>query len=189
MKHYTLARFNRNDCFIALPEYFPIHLQPLTANRKMVLSANLPEPIQLLTRRVFLPGNSTIPSEITIFPRFPEIAAGMVQNLIESQRRYGEIDLRPGLNDQRSKIPAPPILASCCYEIYQFTQNRHFLAEVYPALSAHIHRWIDSNHDLDQDRMPEWQSAEQTGWPENPLFDPWTEGAKGYIANRLNLQN
>jgi hypothetical protein len=115
-----------------------------------------------------------------LLPGFPELAAGMLQNILESQRRFGEVDLRPGISDLRSRYLAPPLLANCCQEIYQHSHNRQQLAEMYPALSAHIHRWIDSNHDLDQDRMPEWQSAEQTDWPENPLFDQWADHPTGY---------
>lgn len=118
-------------------------------------------------------------------PAFPEISAGMFHNFIQMQQGYGDIDLRPGLGGQRSRQLAPPILASCCMEIYGYTKNTRRLAEAYPILDYFFKKWLDPEHDRDQDHLPEWNHPIQSGWEVNPLMDPWQDASKGYASETI----
>ncbi len=106
-------------------------------------------------------------------PEHPRLAAGLFSNFIQLQQGYGNVDFQPGLGGYRSRILAPPILASLLHEIYQSDQQIKLVRESYPILVYLIERWIDSDHDRDGDHLPEWDHNLQTGWEDNPLFNRW----------------
>jgi hypothetical protein len=118
-------------------------------------------------------------------PVFAEEAVGMFHNFIQVQQGFGEIDLRPGLGGQRSRLLAPPIMATCCRDIFRITKNSKRLAEAYPILNYFFTRWLDADHDRNQDHFPEWEHPIQTGWETNPLIDGWQEFSKGYASDTI----
>jgi hypothetical protein len=120
-----------------------------------------------------------------LLPGQAETAAGMFHNFIQVQQGYGNVDLWPGLGGQRAHLLAPPLLASTGLEIFRYTRNTRRLAEAYPILNYFFNRWLDSEHDRDQDGLPEWDHPLQTGWENNPLVDAWQEGSRGYDSESI----
>ncbi len=118
-------------------------------------------------------------------PAIPEVCEGMFHNFIQLQQGYGEIDLRPGLGGQKTRLLASPIMAVCCQEIYDFTGNKKRLAEAYPILNYFHSKWLDQEHDLDQDGIPEWKHPAQSGWESNPLIDSWQDTSRGYASDAI----
>ena len=120
-----------------------------------------------------------------LLPGQAEQAAGLFHNFIQLQQGFGEIDLRPGLGGQRTRLLAPPLLADCALEIVKSTGNTRRLAEAYPILNYFLQKWQDPDHDRDQDHLPEWQHPFQTGWTDNPLWNAWQTDGKGYAIETI----
>jgi len=97
----------------------------------------------------------------------------LLENYISVQSEDGGIDAWPGLGGQRSHFLAAPLLATMAWDHYQRSQDRDFLAEVFPKLLAFCHAWFAPGRDPDGDGVPEWEHVLQTGFEENPLFDVW----------------
>ena len=114
-----------------------------------------------------------------LLPGAPALARGFFLNFLSTQTPEGEIDCRPGLAGQRGKFLAAPLLATLAWRIYESTGDRAFLSEAYPALMAFFRAWLSPEHDRDGNSLPEWSHVLQTGFEENPLFDPWHAWAQG----------
>jgi hypothetical protein len=59
-----------------------------------------------------------------------------VRNYLAVQAEDGSIDWKPGLGGQRSRLLAPPLLASLVWRIYQNTEDSAFLEENKQKLAA-----------------------------------------------------
>jgi hypothetical protein len=115
----------------------------------------------------------------SLLPGAPDFARGLLLNMLSTQAADGEIDCKPGLAGQRGKFLAAPLLASLAWRTYESTLDREFLAQVYPQLLAFFRAWFAPVHDRDGNSLPEWTHVLQTGFEENPLFDPWHPWAQG----------
>ena len=114
-----------------------------------------------------------------ILPGSPNLAKGVLLNFLSNQLENGEVDGKPGLGGQRSKLLAAPLLAALTWRIHQSTQDRVLLEEVYPKLLKFFWSWFSAEHDHQRDGVPEWSHPLQTGFEDNPLFDvwhPWSQG-------------
>ncbi len=98
------------------------------------------------------------------------LAEGLLLNNLAVQQDDGWIDARPGLAGQRQGTLCPPILARYAWGLYQYNEDRDFLAAVYPGLIRFLGRWLMPDLDCDGDGLPEWQSEAQTGYPYQPTF-------------------
>ena len=114
-----------------------------------------------------------------ILPSSPDLAQGLVRNFLASQMEDGSIDWKPGLAGQRSRLLAMPILASLAWKIYQSTEDKSFLGEIFNGLLRFTQYWFAPEQDRDGDGIPEWSHPIQTGFEEQPLFSQWQPGAKG----------
>jgi len=114
-----------------------------------------------------------------VLPSAPELAQALVKNFIASQKEDGEIDCRPGLGGQRSRLMATPVLASLAWKIYRYTGDRDFLEQVFTPLLDFVQAWFSPEHDVDGDGVPEWSSLMQTGWEDHPLFSRWHAWSRG----------
>lgn len=114
-----------------------------------------------------------------ILPSAPQLAQGLLQNFLAAQSSDGAIDWKPGLGGQRGNRLATPLLSSLAWRIYQATEERAFLEEVYSPLLNYLHAWFTPQHDRDGDGIPEWDHPLQTGLDEHPLFAHWQEWAQG----------
>ena len=99
-----------------------------------------------------------------------ELAQGIVQNYLAVQETNGAIDLKPGLGGQRQNLLCTPVLARLAWHIYQFTEDRAFLQQIYPGLLNFYNRWSEHDVDVDGDVMPEWQDERQMGYVFFPTF-------------------
>jgi mannosylglycerate hydrolase MGH1-like protein len=115
----------------------------------------------------------------SLLPGAPEIAKGLLRNFLAAQTTEGGIDCKPGLANQRSRFAATPILAALAWKIYEATNDKSFLAEVYPKLFGFFDSWFTPLHDRDGNGIPEWDGLLQTGFEDNPLFDAWHPWAQG----------
>lgn len=100
----------------------------------------------------------------------PDMAKGVIRNFIAARLADGWIDFKPGLAGQRARLLSLPLLASAAWRIYEQTEDRAFIAEVYPALSQFFARWFEHDMDHDSDGVPEWTNTAQSGYIENPTF-------------------
>src|SRR5262249_8413315 len=66
----------------------------------------------------------------------PELALGASRNWRDIQTAAGWIEAKPGAAGQHSNRLCPPMLAHIAWQLYQVTNDKAFLAEVYPKLSA-----------------------------------------------------
>ncbi len=114
-----------------------------------------------------------------ILPTHPEIAQGLIENFFFSVNSPGKVDWKPGLAGQRSQQLATPLLASMVWQVFEYTQDFHFLERVFPLVYDFIQLWLRPEHDRDQDGVPEWDHSLQTGFEDHPLFSLWHEWAFG----------
>ena len=115
-----------------------------------------------------------------LLPAYPKLAEGLLRNFLDTQTDTGFIDWKPGLNGRRTGFLAPPLLCSLAWKIYQSTEDKTFLDEVFAPLLKFFNHWFDPRNDRDGNGIPEWNHPVQTGFEDNPLFaywQPWSHGA------------
>ena len=125
-----------------------------------------------------------------ILPCAPELAKGILLNFLATQAPDGMIDWNAGLGGQLSGVQAVPLLATLVWRIYQHTEDREFLGEVYPRLLRFMDIWFDESHDVDRDGFPEWRSTTQAGFEEWQAFyryQRWAQGADITLAETPDL--
>jgi len=135
--------------------------------------------------------NATI-TILQILPSAPELAQGILLNFLASQAPNGTIDWSPGLGGQRRGMQCIPLLATLTWRIYSQTEDRDFLAEVYPRLMSFIESWFGESHDIDRDGHPEWTSTTQSGFEDWPAYDRrnyWGQGLDIALAETPDLSS
>lgn len=115
----------------------------------------------------------------SILPCVPALGEGLLKNFIATQKEDGSIDHKVGLAEQRSQLLAAPFLASLAWKLYQRSENKHFLTEIYPALLKFFWAWFAPEHDRNNDTLPEWQHPLQISFEDHPLFNRWHSWARG----------
>ncbi|MCL4559362.1 MAG: hypothetical protein M1281_01950 [Chloroflexi bacterium] len=118
-----------------------------------------------------------------ILPGGVELAKGWLMNFLAGQEENGQIDWKPGLGGQRSRLLAQPVLASLAWKIFRACGDRTFLQQVYQPLVRFLWSWFNPAHDRDSDGIPEWDHPHQSGFEENPFFDRWNLGGYGVEIN------
>jgi hypothetical protein len=108
-----------------------------------------------------------------ILPLAPDLAKGLIRNFLATQDAEGEVDWRPGLGGQRSKTLSIPLLATMAWRIFEHTDDKEFLREVFPGLLAFHQAWFSERHDRDGDGHPEWDHTLQAGFDDWPSFVRW----------------
>lgn len=114
-----------------------------------------------------------------LLPGGADLLKGVIRNFLATQNEQGEVDWKPGLAGQRSHLMSTPVLASLAWRIFQITQDKRFLEEVFPKLLDFVHAWFALEHDRDGDGVPEWDHPMQAGLEDHPLFShwhPWSQG-------------
>ncbi|HUI89445.1 MAG TPA: hypothetical protein VLX61_12050 [Anaerolineales bacterium] len=109
----------------------------------------------------------------------PHLTRGLIDNFLSTQTKDGSIDYKPGIAGQRGKLSAAPMLASMAWKYFQQTEDKTFLGEAFPKLSAFFRDWLSPQHDSDRDGLPSWDHIVQTGFEDNPLFDVWHSWSQG----------
>ncbi len=120
----------------------------------------------------------------------PDLAKGVIRNWLAVQDDKGFIDWKPGLGGQRNKALCLPLLAAISWSLYEYTDDRAFLAEVYPGLRRFLDVWFSTRHDRDGDGVPEWSHTIQSAFDDNPSFvrwQPWAQGADITAAEAPDL--
>jgi hypothetical protein len=114
-----------------------------------------------------------------ILPGYPELAKSILYNFLATQDQSGFVDWKPGLGGQRSNRLATPLLASIARRIYEVTEEKIFLEEVYPGLLKFFLAWFEPERDRDGDGIPEWDHPMQAGFDDHPIFSRWHSWAEG----------
>jgi hypothetical protein len=120
----------------------------------------------------------------------PCVAKGLLLNFLSTQTEEGEVDHRPGLAAQRSKLLAAPLLATLAWKCC--ARDDAFLAEIYPKLIKFFWSWFSPAHDRNRDGIPEWDHVLQTGFEDNPVFDvwhPWSQGLNISLVHNPALES
>ena len=108
-----------------------------------------------------------------ILPIAPEMAMGVLRNYLATREADGSIDWKPGLGGQRNGALSIPLLATLAWKIYQHTEDRSFIEDVFPALLEFLASWFTKKHDRDQDGHPEWEHTVHTAFDDFPSFVRW----------------
>ena len=106
------------------------------------------------------------------------LAKGVLENFLSVQEENGEIDWKPGLAGQRSRQLAQPLLAALAWQIYETSQDDVWLETCFIPLLKFFTAWFTTEHDADEDGMPEWKHALQTGFPDAPIYNRWQQGGQ-----------
>ncbi len=117
---------------------------------------------------------------LAIAPIDPTLATGVLRNYLTVQSSDGRIDSKPGLAGQREGVMCAPLLARLAWNLYEYTQDKTFLEEVFSPLFKFFERWFNKDLDADGDGFPEWQHERQTGYVYIPTFavnQSWSQGA------------
>jgi hypothetical protein len=114
-----------------------------------------------------------------ILPYAPTLAQGLLQNYLAAQTPEGFIDWKPGLSGQRSRLMAPPLLASLAWRIFEFTDDISFLKNSFPGLLKFLQVWFTPRHDRDGDGVPEWDHPMQSGSEDHPVYSSWHTWSQG----------
>ncbi len=114
-----------------------------------------------------------------ILPAAPQLAEGLLLNFLSVQTEDGTVDWKPGPGGQTSRLMATPILAYLGLQIYEFTEDREFLEQVFPGLDQFVRAWFHPAHDRDEDGIPEWDHPMQSGLEEHPIFSHWHDWSQG----------
>ncbi len=113
-----------------------------------------------------------------IAPAAPELAKGVIRNWLAVQTEDGFVDWKPGLAGQRNRALCIPLLAAITWQIYEYTEDEAFLAEVYPGLRRFFDHWFKSKYDRDGDGVPEWSHTIQSAFDDCPSFVRWARWAQ-----------
>ncbi len=100
----------------------------------------------------------------------PDLARGALRNMLAVRQNDGWIDFKPGLGGQRANLLSAPLLASTAWRVAEITEDKAFLAEVFPSLHQFFERWFQRDMDRDGDGLPEWTNTTQSGYADNPAF-------------------
>ncbi len=114
-----------------------------------------------------------------LLPSSPQLIRGVLSNFISVQAESGTIDWKPGLGGQRSQLNATPLLASLAWVVYQHTADLDFLKQVLDPLYDFFRSWFAPQRDRDNDGIPEWTHATQTGVEDHPFFAHWHDATPG----------
>ncbi|MGH2524858.1 MAG: MGH1-like glycoside hydrolase domain-containing protein, partial [Anaerolineales bacterium] len=117
-------------------------------------------------------------------------AKGVIRNWLAVQDEKGFVDWKPGLAGQRNRALCIPLLTTMAWQLYEFTDDRDFLAEVYPGLRRFVEVWFTRRHDRDGDGVPEWSHTIQSAFDDCPSFartQPWAQGADTTQAEAPDL--
>ncbi len=114
-----------------------------------------------------------------LLPGAAELVKGFIRNFLHVQSLDGYVDWKPGLGGQRSRVDATPTLAALTWQLYEHTEDREFLAEVFPDLLTFALGWFSPYHDRDGDGVPEWDHPMQAGLSDHPQFAPWLAWSQG----------
>jgi hypothetical protein len=109
----------------------------------------------------------------------PEQAQGLLRNFLAVQTDSGFIDWKPGLAGQRSGLLATPILSTLAWRIYQSTEDKTFITDIFDQLTSFVQTWFNPEHDQDGDGIPEWDHPLQTDFEDHPIFSRWHEWSRG----------
>jgi len=113
-------------------------------------------------------------------------AQDMLKNFLAIQNENGSIDGKPGLAGQRGRYLAAPLLASLAWKLYENSQNKEFLTQVFHQLHKFFSFWFSPEYDEDRDGLPQWKHVLQTGFEDNPLFDQWHEWSLGVNISQVH---
>lgn len=115
----------------------------------------------------------------TLLAIAPEHAKGVIRNFLSVQSPDGEIDNKPGLGGQRSGVLCAPLLSTMAWMIYQQTEDRELLEELFPGLLDFVEAWFTKRHDRDLDGHPEWDHTIHMGLDDSPTFVRWQIWGQG----------
>jgi hypothetical protein len=114
----------------------------------------------------------------------PDLARGAIRNALAVRHDDGWIDFKPGLGGQRANLLSAPLLATTAWRIYEITEDKSFIADVFPGLLRFFERWFQSDMDRDGDGLPEWTNTLQSGYPDNPVFARYRRWAHNADINK-----
>ena len=114
-----------------------------------------------------------------LLPQYPEFGKAFLQTFLSVQVEDGFIDWKPAGYNQRSTLAATPILCHLAWWVYEHTHDDQFLIENFHKLLKFIEFWFQPMMDRDKDGIPEWSHVFQTSYEDNPLFNHWSQGARG----------
>src|SRR5215216_1111133 len=114
------------------------------------------------------------------------IAQDLLKNFLAEQKEDGTIDGKLGLSGQRGRYLAAPILSSLAWKFYEKSDNKDYLAKLFPQLLKFFWSWFSPDFDEDSDGLPQWKHILQTGFEDNPLFEAWHDWSLGVDITQVH---
>lgn len=109
-----------------------------------------------------------------LLPARPDLVKGLLQNVFDQQAGDGRIHAQTGWNGSITSLAAAPLSVSLALDLFEYTQDIDWLAQIYPALIRSVRVWFEPDHDRDSDGWPEWDHLLQTGLLDSSSLDPQT---------------
>ncbi len=96
-------------------------------------------------------------------PAHPQLAKGILQNLLDQQADNGSFEMLSGWNGRHSGKNATPLLAGMALDVFNYTQDTEWLERVFPQLVRGMQAWFSPQ----QTTPLQWQHLLQTGMEES----------------------
>ncbi len=106
-----------------------------------------------------------------ILPGAPDVAANILESILESITKEGFVDLYQGAGAQGSQLLTQPLLVTMCSLISQADTSIELQRKYYHPLILYLKNWFSLPHDRDQDDFPEWDHPVQSVAPTSPMYD------------------
>lgn len=118
-----------------------------------------------------------------ILPGAPEVAASLLEPILQSAHPDGFISLVKNPLGEESTFLTQPILVYLCWLIEQSESSFKLRHKYFATLLAYLKRWLDVEHDRDQDGVPEWDHPEQSGLEQAAFADERFSALKTYSTH------
>lgn len=108
-----------------------------------------------------------------------EFRRQLVMNFLATQASSGDIDNKPGLAGQRSRMQAAPFLCQLAWNSHAPGDATAWLEEVFDPLYRYLQAWFKPTRDRDGDGLPEWDHLQQMAFEDHPTFSRAENGGEG----------
>lgn len=104
-----------------------------------------------------------------LLPANPLLLKSLIHTVLENQQADGSLPFTISPAGNVSSVKAPPLLAGLVLDTDRYLHDDIWLNQIQPQLFRAYRAWFAGN----EDALPTWESALQTGLERSPLFSTW----------------